>query len=352
MSHRTIQLSFFLVTALILAVMIFFILKPFLAVIFLSSVLAITFYPLYLRLLKKFKDRKGLASMLTVVAIVLFIIIPVTLLSAAILQESVDLYNKLAFEGGSAGLATLVQNVLLKAENAFPIKNVGEAFNVEQYTRSLLNWIIGQTDNVLAVIFGGLFKFILMLLTIFYMLVNGERIKKIILKWSPLPDSYDTEFIATLSRSVDAVIRGRILVSIGQGAMMGIGFAIFGVDSPVLWGFVGAILSLVPIVGTSILSVPAVAYLFFIGDIGSAIGLLIWSALCVGLIDNFLSFIFFKDRIRVHPLLVLFSILGGVEVFGVIGFLVGPVVVSAFVALAKIYPFIVPTQKQIQSEIE
>ncbi len=290
--------------------------------------------------------------MITVLAIVLFIVIPITLLSAALLQESVDLYNKLAFENGSVGIAGLAENVISKIDASFPIKNVGGSINAEQYTRSLLDWVIGQTDNVLAVIFGGLFKFILALLTIFYMLIHAEKIKKVFLKWSPLPDKYDSEFISTLRESVDAVIRGRILVSIGQGALLGVGFAIFGVGSPILWGFVGAILSLVPIVGTSILSVPAVAYLFFVGNVGSAIGLLIWSALCVGLIDNVLSFIFLKDRIRVHPLLVLFSILGGVELFGVIGFLVGPVVVSAFVALAKIYPFIVPAYGRSQSEVE
>lgn len=352
MSHRTIQLSFFIIAGLILVGLIFFIFKPFLAVIFLSAVLAITFHPLYLYFLGRFVGRKNLSAMLTVLAIVLFIVIPVTFLSAGILREAVDLYNKLAFEGGSAGIASFFQTILLKIESVLPQENVGTTVDVDQYSRSLLSWIIGQTDNVLAVIFGGLFKFILMLLTIYYMLIQGEKIKRIILRWSPLPDDYDQEFISTLRRSVDAVIRGRILVSIGQGVMVGLGFAIFGVGSPVLWGFVGAILSLVPIVGTAIVSVPAIAYLFFVGDIGSGIGLLLWSALCVGFIDNILSFIFFKDRIRVHPLLVLFSILGGVELFGVIGFLVGPVVVSALVALAKIYPFVVPFQNSLKSEAE
>lgn len=352
MSHHTIQLSFFIGVAVILIGLIFFVMKPFLSVIFLASVLAITFYPFYKYFLSKFGGHESLASMLTVVAVVFLIVVPVTLISAGILREAVDLYNKLIFENGSAGLISLIEDVLVKMELAFPIDNINGTINLEQYTRSALSWIIGQTDNVLAVVFGGMFKFILMLLTIYYMLINGEKISNLILRWSPLPDNYDVDFIRTLRYSIDAVIKGRLFVSIGQGALLGVGFAIFGVGSPVLWGFVGAVLSLVPIVGTSIVSIPAIAYLFFIGNTPGAIGLIIWSALLVGLMDNVLEFIFFKNRIKIHPLIIIFSIIGGVEFFGVIGFLVGPVVVSAFVALSKIYPFIVPFQNKLKSEGE
>ena len=121
---------------------------------------------------------------------------------------------------------------------------------------------------------------------------------------------------------------------------------IFGVGSPVLWGFVGGIASLVPVLGTSMVTVPAIAYLFLSNHIGAGIGLLIWATLAVGLVDNFMSVILLRNKIKVHPLVVLFSILVGVEVLGVIGFLVGPVVVSAFIALMKVYPFIMSNRNQ------
>lgn len=353
MSHRTIQLSFFIITGLILVGLIFFIFKPFLAVIFLSAVLAITFHPLYLYLLSKLKGRKNLASILTVCSMILFVMLPLAFLSATILQEAIDLYNKLTLgQGLESQISSSIQNFFDGMEKILSIERLGVDIELENHTRSVLNWVIGQADNVLRVIFDGIFKLILMLIAIHYLLLNGEKIKKIIIKWSPLPDNYDNEFINTLKSSVEAVIRGRMFVAIAQGLMLWLGFTIFGVANPVFWSAVGAIFSLVPIVGTAMVSVPAIAYLFFAGETGNAFGLLIWSAVCVGLLDDVLSFLFLKGRIRVHPLLVLFSILGGVELFGVIGFLVGPVVVSALVALAKIYPFVVPFQKSLKSEAE
>jgi predicted PurR-regulated permease PerM len=122
--------------------------------------------------------------------------------------------------------------------------------------------------------------------------------------------------------------------------LLGIGFAIFGVGSPVFWGFVGAISSLVPILGTSVIVMPAVIFLLIQGSIYQSIGLFLWGAVCVGLIDNVLSFLFLKDKIRIHPLIILFSILGGVEFFGSIGFLLGPIIISALISIMKIYPFI------------
>lgn len=345
MSHRTIQLSFFGGAAILLFVLLFFIFKPYIGVIFLSAVLSVTFYPMFESLRTRFGGRPALAALVTVLAIVLFIVVPLSILSASLLMEALDLYNKLAFGGGSVQIISIANEFISKIDSLLPSTQFSQGVSVDEYIRSSLNWIIGHTDSFLALIFGGLFKFVLMLLSSFYLLLNGNKIKQILIKWSPLPDKYDEEFVDTLRSSVDAVLRGRILVSVAQGLILGLGFALFGVGNPVLWGFVGAIASLIPIVGTSIVTIPAIAYLLFVGHIGSAIGLLIWSALCVGFVDNVLSFIFFRGRINVHPLIILFSILGGVEFFGVIGFLVGPVVVSAFVALTKIYPFIVPTQR-------
>jgi predicted PurR-regulated permease PerM len=345
MSHKAIQISFFGLVSVFLLVLLFFIFRPFLGVIFLSGVLSVTFYPLFAYFNAKWGGRAGLASIATVLAIVILIVIPVILLSTSLLREALDLYNHLAFGDDSTQLVSFVNNSIRDLESVMPFGNMFGEVNVEQHIRQILGWIIGHTDSLFAVVFGSLFKFILMLLSIFYLLIYGEKIKQTLVSWSPLPDKYDEEFISTLKNSVDAVLRGRILVSIGQGIMLGVGFAIFGVGNPALWGFVGAIISLVPIVGTSLVSIPAVAYLLLTGHIGASVGLLIWSAVCVGFVDNVLSFIFFKGRIQVHPLVVLFSILGGVELFGVIGFLVGPVIVSAFVALTKIYPFIVPPRQ-------
>ncbi len=339
MSKKLIQVLFFAAFTACLLVLLFFIFKPYFGVIFLSGVFATVFYPLYKRIAWQFGGRKKLAAFATSSVILIFIIIPLAVLSALLLKEAIDLYNSVALGSGSQNFISQFNGWVSRLNSLLPA-GADAQVDVESYTRGVLDWIIGHFDSIFAAVFGGVLNFILMLISLYYLFINGERIKSGLIKWSPLPDQYDEDFIQTLRASVDAVFQGRILVSIVQGVFLGIGFAIFGIGSPVLWGFVGAIASLVPILGTSIITVPAVAYLFISGSTYPAVGLLLWSVIAVGLIDNLLSALFLKNKMNIHPLIILFAILGGVEVFGILGFLVGPVIVSTFMALLKIYPFI------------
>lgn len=351
MSKKIIQISFFAAVTVCLLVLLFFIFKPYLGVMFISGVFVITFYPLYKRLVAKFKGRESLAAFSTTMLILIFIIIPIVVISTFLLKEAVDLYNSVAFGNGSKAFVSQIDGLIKEFRSIFPSGMADSEINVEVYARELLGWIISHFDSIFTAVFGGILNFILMLISLYYLFIFGDKIKDSLLAWSPLPDQYDEQFMQTLRSSTDAVLRGRILVSVVQGVFIGIGFAIFGIGSPVLWGFVGGIISLIPVLGTSIITVPAVVYLFISGHVGAAVGLLVWGALAVGLIDNFVSAVFLKEKINIHPLIVLFSILGGVEVFGAIGFLVGPIVFSAFIAVMKIYPFIMnhPDKKSDQS---
>lgn len=338
MSNKTIQIIFFSVCVALVSLLMFLILKPFWEVIFISSVLVIVFYPLYKNLILKFGGRYRLAALVSTGLIFALIIVPVAILSALLFKEAVGLYNFLAFGGGSFDFLAVLESLFTKVNSLL----LGDAINLQvdldSYVNKVLNWIIGRFDSIFAAVFGGVLNFILTLISIYYLFVFGEKIKDRLVFWSPLPDREDKEFIKTLGMSIDAVLRGRILVSAAQGLFVGIGFAAFGVGSPVLWGFIGAIASLVPALGTSIVMIPAVAFLFLTGHPVAGFGLLIWGILAVGLVDNVLSVVFLKNKMKVHPLVVLFSILGGVEFFGAMGFLAGPVIAGAFVALAKIYP--------------
>lgn len=345
MSNRTIQLTFFIGLTLGLFALSFFVFKPYLGVIFLSAVLAVAFNPLYQKLLIKFKGRRHLASVASVVIIFIGILIPAIIISISLLKEAVGLYNTLAF-GGADKLILEVNNLVSRLGSFVSDGSFTPYFSVDTYARELLGWIISNFDSVFGIIFGSLFNFILMLLSLYYLFVFGDKIKRALVFWSPLPDQYDESIIDVLKSSIDAVLRGRLLVSIAQGLFLGIGFFIFGVGSPVLWGFIGGFASLVPIVGTSLVSIPAILYLLVSGHVGAGIGLFLWAALCVGLVDNVLSFFFLRNKINLHPLIILFSILGGVEFFGPIGFLVGPVTVSAFAAFLRIYPLIMSARQE------
>lgn len=340
MSQKKIQISFFIVLTIGLLVFSFFIFRPFLGVIFLGSVLTVTFYPLYKWFVSKFNGREKLASLVTVMTIVVCIVAPLVVLSGNLIKEAIELYNSMTLNNGAEKMVSEVNTLVNSFESLFFKSPVSSNFNLDVYTRDLLGWIINHFDSVLAALLDGFFKFVLMLLSIYYLFINAEKIKTNIVKWSPLPDSYDEEVLSVLKLSVDSVLRGRLLISLAQGFFMGIGFLIFGIGSPVLWGFATAILSLIPILGTAIVTAPAVAYLFLSGHMGASLGMLLWGSVCVGLIDNLLYFFLFKNKNNIHPLIMLFSIVGGVEVMGMIGFLAGPIIVSAFFSLARIYPFI------------
>lgn len=346
MSHKTIQLSFFIILTLGLLALTFFIFKPYLGVIFLSVILAVVFHPVYLKILLKFGGRKNLSSFATVIVIFFVILVPAILISTSLLREAIDLYNTLAL-GGADKLILELNTLLNNFSKVFSIQEFSPYLSIDTYARDLLGWVISHFDSVFTVVFGSIFNFILMLLSLYYLLMYGEEIKNSLVVWSPLPDNFDHNIVSALHSSVDAVVRGRLLVSVAQGLFVGLGFFIFGVGNPVLWGFVAGITSLIPILGTAVVTIPAVLFLFISGHFGAGIGLLLWAALAVGLVDNVLSFFFFKGKIPVHPLVILFSILGGVELFGVIGFLVGPICVSAFVAFLKIYPFIMSKSEKL-----
>jgi len=182
-----------------------------------------------------------------------------------------------------------------------------------------------------------LFSFMLMLLSIFYFLKDGERWKKTLITLSPLSDTDDKKIVAKLSQVVNGVIKGYLLIALMQGLLMGIGLGIFGVPNPALWGIVAAVASLIPSIGTAFVSIPAIIFLFATGQTIPAIGLLIWAVVFVGLIDNLLSPILISKNIKISPFLILFSVLGGISLLGPVGILVGPLTISLLYALISIY---------------
>ncbi len=345
MSKKNIQLSFFIVLTLGLIVVSFFVFKPYLGIIFLASVFSVIFYPLYQKFIVWFKGREGLSAILTLLTIIVVIVIPAFFISASIFSEAVGLYNSFAFGGASQKLVETINIISLKINDPFLFGSSLD-LNIEYYFKNILSWVISHFDSMFSVVFRGVFGFILMLLTTYYLLRSGHKIKKLIIEWSPLSDSHDEEIISTIKNSVDAVFKGRFMVAVAQGFFLWLGFVIFGIGNPVLWGFVGGVASLIPAFGTSIVTVPAIVYLFINNQIGAGIGMLVWSALAIGLVDDALTFFILKRSIKIHPIVILFSILGGVQFFGPIGFLAGPVLISALISFMKIYPFVMSTNNE------
>jgi predicted PurR-regulated permease PerM len=324
------QLIFFttaLIVSLVLSVLIFW---PFLVSLAISGMVAVILYPVYRKLLAVFKS-EGVTSAVVVLLLVVLVGLPVVFLGNQIINEAQGLYVKL-----SSGSSVSVDYITNKAEVLIQRYSPGFKLNTREY-------LAGFTSSVVTIL-GGLFsgtldlavKGLLSLIALFYFLRDGAYFRERLLVISPLSDDKDKILIDSLKSAINSVLLGTLVVALVQGLFTGVGFIIFGVPNFALWGSVAAVAALVPGVGTALVWIPAVCYLYFYGASGMWVGQLVWSVFLVGLIDNFLSPFIINKGVKVHPLLILFSILGGLQFFGPEGVLMGPLVLSMLFALIRI----------------
>jgi predicted PurR-regulated permease PerM len=201
--------------------------------------------------------------------------------------------------------------------------------------------LIGSVSTSIGTIFSttlsGIFSLLLVILCMFYLLKDGKQWKDMLVSISPLSDDASHAIIVKMTSAVNGIIRGYLLVGVIQGLLVSIGMYIFGVPHAALWGTLAGIASLIPSIGTALVSVPTVIFLLAAGQTGAAIGYGIWAAVLVGSIDNILSPFIVGRSVAIHPLLVLFSVLGGIALMGPVGILIGPLVICFIYTLMSVY---------------
>lgn len=336
------QVWFFVGLIVLTLALNFFIFLPYLSVLVLAVVLGIVFSPLHKRILKMLGNRESLAALLTLILILIIVFTPLFFIGMNISFEARELYTSVSFGRSPASLDALENGMESFLNGLIP-----EGFNFPEvsidlntYTREFLEWSLDHIDNIFSGAAKIIFNLFLLVLALFYVIRDGRSFKKQIITLSPLTDVYDEEIFEKLERAVNSVVRGSLIVGIAQGILTGIGFAIFGVPNPVLWGTVAAVAALIPAVGTALVLIPGILYLFFYTGTALALGLLVWGAVAVGLIDNLLGPRLIERSIKIHPFFILLSVIGGLAFFGPIGFLLGPLVLSLLFALLAIYPHI------------
>ncbi len=160
-------------------------------------------------------------------------------------------------------------------------------------------------------------------------------------KISPLSPENSAEIVNRLQTMTGSVITGTVAMAVIHGILVGLGFLLFGLTNPVLWGLVAVVAAFIPIIGTALVVIPGIFWLVLTQNLAGAIGLALWGILMLGLIDNILRPRLIERRSKVHPLLVLLSVIGGLALFGPTGFLLGPLVLSLFLVLLEIYPALI-----------
>lgn len=316
-------------------VVVYFIMQPFLIPLILAAIFAFLFQPVYLKLLHLTQERTSLSAFATTIIAIILIVLPVAFLGSLILKESADLYQRLA-GGDKSRLAGIVEGAFSQVRSVLPIPQMYE-LNVTQYVRQGLGLLVQNLGGIFASFAKVLLNAFVFFIAFYFFLKDGYKLKNYLVVLSPLQDSDDELIVLRIQSAVSAIVKGNLTIGLIQGALTGIGFALFGVPNPVLWGSVAAITALVPGIGTTLVIAPAVMFLFLTGNMFGGVGLLIWGVTAVGLIDNFLGPKLVGKGMQLHPLVVFLSVLGGMAFFGPLGFLLGPLTVSVCLVLIKMY---------------
>jgi len=257
-------------------------------------------------------------------------------LGTQIFQQSQELYFSLTESGGRGALTKLLENSIEHLQKLFP--PLGEfSINVDQYLKQGLSWLLQNLGGFFSNFAKLLTSAFIFLISLYYLLKDSSKLRKAVTALSPLADTDDEIILKKLKLAVDSVVRGNITIALIQGALTALGFTLFGVPNAILWGTVTAIAAIIPGIGTALVLIPAIVFLFLSGNTFSAFGLLLWGILAVGLIDNFLGPKLVGRGMQLHPLIVFLSVLGGLIFFGPLGFLLGPLTLSLCFVVLDIY---------------
>ncbi len=327
---------FLLILLLVVGGLVVYIFFPYLSAIVFAITFAVIFSPLY-RYLMKLVRYDWLSALITVLIVVLIVLIPFGFLVTRILTQATHLYTWFA-GGNEVRIGDIVNNFL---KQHFVSLNLPQ-IDITTYLSATLGWIV---QNLWPFV-GGLAQLaltiFLSLFGMFYILKDGGELQKKISSLIPLQQQYSKRIFDQMERAIYSVIGGSIMIALIHGVEVIAGFWIFGIPNAAFWGSFTVLSAIIPTVGTSLVNIPAIIYLFATGNVVGGTGLLIWwiiiSIVCV---DNLLSPQIVHRGMKVHPFLILLSILGGISVFGLIGFLIGPLVLAFFFALTDIYPLLI-----------
>jgi predicted PurR-regulated permease PerM len=326
-----------LVLAVIALYLSYLIAKPFLAPLVIAVMLAIVFHPLHLKIRTFFRNPNA-ASTISTTLVLVVVAIPLVVLGISVSGELSAVVQSLRErsrpQGGlSPYLAYLGENLLKRLGNYVNLSQLDpqEALlrGAEQVSRYLLSAGAAAVSNLLSFVLDAVVVFF----SLFFFFREGESILQGFGAILPLNSDQTGKLFTDIGKTMTANLYGGLAVAAAQGSLTGIAFGILGLSAPILWGLVTALASLVPVVGSALVWGPAAILLFLSGHWIKAVILLAWGAGVVGQVDAVVRPYVVAAHVKVHTLLVFFSLLGGVEAFGIGGIVIGPVVLSVMMAI-------------------
>lgn len=312
--------------------LLFLVFAPFFSILSLAVVLAILLHRPYERLAKSFGGLRSFAAIVTVGTTLAFFIIPLFFLGWQMLSDAQHIYVSLS-QNGTQYIFSMQKFIEDVAHRVFPWFR----FDVYAYVQGILAIVSNDLGPVVYQTFYVIFETFLMLLALFFFLRDGDTLLSSFVEVSPLGKTMTREILDNMYRTIESVIKGTVVNAFIRWMGIWIAFSLFGIPNALLWSSLGGIIGAIPGLGTPFAFIPAVAYLLLFGMTFSALGLALSGIAIIILVDNVLTSYFFGRGLSVSPIFVLFSILGGVVFFGPLGFILGPLVLSIFLSVVRVY---------------
>ena len=332
----------FFICSLVLLLRLFW---TYVSAIVLALLLASVFYPLYSWTKKVLRERELLASLCMTLFILLILVIPVGWFIGTLSNEAFDFYQRSSNEVSLKHIQDIIENDPVWAERFEKLgKMTGLTITpetVEELASSIGKkiglFLYSQIRSVASNLLSFLIHFFLMMMTIFYLFRDGPRLKDYLVQLMPVPKEQLEKVVSKFQEMGSAVIVGNGMSGIIQGIFGGFGFFFFGLGSPFLWGTVITFMAFLPIVGATAVFVPAAVFIMLTGNTGLGLGFLIYNLCYSSIVEYFVKPKLIGKGMQMNSLLVFIGILGGLKLFGILGIIYGPLIMTIFLTLAEIY---------------
>ena len=327
---------------LLIIFLAYLIIKPFITLILTSCILAYIFYPIYNKLKKIIKHETTSAFLVSILMLIIVFTASFFIL-INIQNEAVSFYsttrNIMAEKNITIGCTNVSNNFICKSINLLQGSEVTKNLNLQNILGNFTNSIISKITQFLLSIPVIALHFVIIIFIMFYLFKDGDKLIKYVKNIINLEKNKKDKLIAKIKKVTDSIIFGNIIVALIQGTLGAIGFWILGLSSPILWGLIMALFSLIPFIGTAVVWVPGSIILIFLelDETGWIKGMILflYGFLIIGGIDSLLKPILIGDQSKIHPIIILIGVLGGLTLFGAIGIIVGPLILGIGVTIIE-----------------
>lgn len=340
MQQRLVNRGVLVILLIVISVLFMRLVQPFLQAVFVAALFAALFTPLYRKFLKRVGHRRGVASALTLLTVLLFVVVPVGFVVTTVTSQALDIANTavpwISQQMATPGLITETFEGLPFYSAIEPYKDLALA-RLGDMAGLISGWVVDALQSATLGTFSALLSILIVLYTLFFFLIDGDRLLYYVLYYLPLNNEDETKLLQRFTSVTRATLKGTAVIGFLQGALAGLALYFAGIPSALFWAVAMMLLSVVPGIGTAIVWVPSVIYLLVGGNYMAALAVAIFCGVVVGTIDNVLRPKLVGNDTQMHELMIFFSTLGGLLMFGFMGFVIGPIIAALFVTLWELY---------------